>query len=98
MKRKEWLSCVEPGGKLIVSFWQFMNKSKYSRKIETFSDTGEENDFLLLFGSNSEAKRYCHHFGDEEVRWYGEQLGCEFDEISGVGNDVLNRYLLLTSR
>ena len=70
---------TQPGGYMIVSFWQFLNnealatraKSTHQRALEDLGLTDlaglEDNDFLLGWENRAGAYRYCHSFSETEI-------------------------------
>lgn len=101
--------CVAPGGILVITAWQFADQPRFERRTLPWSALEqspmsapseadlESGDFLLGFGSDHEALRYCHHCDEAEV----DQLakGCGLEEMARFSSDGksenLNRYLVL---
>lgn len=57
------LELLKSDGLLVLTFWQFVRKSAYTKKI---IKSLPNNDFVLSFG-NENAKRFCHYSSDEEI-------------------------------
>ena len=100
---------LAPGGLLAISFWQFGDRERFSRRSRDWAahglapDQRESGDFLLAWGeTDGEGAipvRYCHHTDRAEARRLVEPLGLELvDEFRADGETAdLNLYLLLGS-
>ncbi len=99
---------VAPGGLLAIAFWQFARYERFRRRFvnwEAFNrgaadpvDLGEleDGDYLLAWGDDPEAVRYCHWSSPEEVRTLIASAGIEsFELYSGRGGDRFNLYALI---
>lgn len=75
----ELLQALEPGGTLVVSFWQFMADERLARKalaltplaleeLGLAADDLEPGDYVLGWQDSQSARRYCHSFTVDEVR------------------------------
>ncbi|MBW2524791.1 MAG: class I SAM-dependent methyltransferase [Deltaproteobacteria bacterium] len=104
------LEAVSPGGELVVTFWQFADRKRFSRRIVPWSELGrhaepdvdtddlEPGDHLLRWGSGPTAVRYCHHASSTEVERLLSGLACPVVDrfrMDGAGGD-LNRYVILS--
>ena len=67
---------VRPGGRVVVSFWRFLNSEKLAKKaLATTKQARVEldlpalplNDFLLGWQDTRGLYRYCHHFDEPEI-------------------------------
>lgn len=104
------LSCVAPGGWLVVSLWQFMKDEGLARKahivheqalVELGLDAAqlEAGDFIIGWNNKPGAYRYCHHFSDEEIEELVASVAdwaCLVDSFEADGRTgTLNTYLVL---
>ena len=70
---------LKPGGKFILSNWQFLNSEKLKARIQPWDRVGindsdvDEGDYLLDWRSGGEGLRYAHHFTAEELLGLAEQ-------------------------
>ena len=101
--------CVAPGGVLIITAWQFADQPRFESRTLPWSALEqspmgapseadlESGDFLLGFGNDHGALRYCHHCDEAEVDQLAQ--GCGLEEIARFSSDGksedLNRYLVL---
>ena len=64
---------LKPGGRFILSNWQFLNSEKLKARIQPWSRVGlanedvDEGDYLLDWRSGGEGLRYAHQFSAEEL-------------------------------
>jgi len=79
---------AQPGGHIIVSFWQFLNSPELARKAELthrealdegstladLSDVLDAGDYFLGWQGKPGACRYCHSFSSDEISWLVEQV------------------------
>jgi SAM-dependent methyltransferase len=72
---------LKPGGKFILSNWQFLNSEKLKARIQPWdrveineSDL-DDGDYLLDWRSGGEGLRYAHHFTAEELLGLAGQAG-----------------------
>jgi len=79
-KLKEWINCLEPEGKMIVTYWQEADKRSLSDQELKSRGVGitekEEGDFFLGW-DKSDRVRYCHCFTLDEVESLEEELELE---------------------
>jgi SAM-dependent methyltransferase len=72
-------SLLKPGGRFILSNWQFLNSEKLKSRIQPWSKVGlsnddvDEGDYLLDWRSGGAGLRYAHHFSVEELVGLAEQ-------------------------
>ena len=96
-KRKSFIgmlmNCLNSGGHLALSFWQFMKDERIARKAEEIDL--EENDYLLGWKERGDVFRYCHNFSDDEIvrLTEGLQVVTEFSKDGKAHN--LNKYVIL---
>ena len=95
------------GGKIALSFWQFMNDEKLAYKAEESTARLRkelcfdlnEGDYLLGWQDEKNASRYCHHFTDEEVDELVMPFEKEIEVIDCYRSDgktvPLNTYIVL---
>jgi len=71
---------LKPGGKFILSNWQFLNSEKLTARIQPWDKVGinvndvDEGDYLLDWRSGGSGLRYAHHFTAEELHELAEQV------------------------
>lgn len=64
---------LQPGGKFILSSWQFLNNEKLAKRIQPWQAAGlspadvDEGDYLLDWRSGGQGLRYVHHFSGQEL-------------------------------
>jgi 2-polyprenyl-3-methyl-5-hydroxy-6-metoxy-1,4-benzoquinol methylase len=69
----ELAGLLEPGGRLILSTWQFLDSARMRRKIVAWSEVGiaeealEPGDYLLDWKREGRGLRYCHLVDEAEV-------------------------------
>lgn len=101
---------LAPNGLLAVNFWQFAEYDRFRRRFvdwESFNransdpvDLGqlEDGDYLLAWGDEPRAVRYCHWSSPAEVRALISSAGTEsFELYSGREGDRFNLYALIRS-
>ncbi len=70
---------LKPGGKFILSNWQFLNSAKLKSRIQSWDKVGinesdlDEGDYLLDWRSGGDGLRYAHHFSAEELLGLADQ-------------------------
>jgi 2-polyprenyl-3-methyl-5-hydroxy-6-metoxy-1,4-benzoquinol methylase len=76
------MACLlKPGGRLIVSTWQFLGSERLRRKVVPWSAAGlagsdvDAGDFLLDWKRGGEGLRYCRLIGQEELLELGAAAG-----------------------
>lgn len=97
------VNLLSDDGYLIISWWKFLEFSKYSKKIIkevnfTFEESHEDfdkNNYLLSFGSSS--SRFCHFCTDEEIHILSQHKNLKLiDKYRSDGQDNLeNLYTIL---
>lgn len=71
---------LKPGGRFILSNWQFLNSEKLKARIQPWNKAGlsdedvDEGDYLLDWRSGGEGLRYAHQFSVEELLGLAEQV------------------------
>jgi len=100
---KQLVSQLENEGVMVATFWQFANKTRFSKKfvnpekVSIKPEELEENDFIMDWKRGKRAYRYCHHADQPEV----EKLtaGLSLEEVDNYLADGktgdLNLYLVL---
>jgi SAM-dependent methyltransferase len=91
---------LKPGGKFILSNWQFLNSEKLKSRIQPWSRVGlkdsevDEGDYLLDWRSGGEGLRYAHHFSAGELLELAGQAGMSANEsfLSDGENGRLGLY------
>ncbi len=92
---------LKPGGKFILSNWQFLNSEKLKARIQPWTGVGimdsdvDNGDYLLDWRSGGEAGlRYAHHFTAEELLGLAEQAEMSVSEsfLSDGENGRLGLY------
>ena len=99
----ELSSCVDSGGLVIISFWQFMNDARIAAKARPCASEleghFEANDYLLGWQDSPDAVRFCHHFDDEEISALLATLPEETSVMERYCSDgrsiPLNAYIIL---
>jgi len=102
-KLKEWINCLEPEGKMIVSYWQeadkrsLSNQELESRGIEF--KKREAGDYYLGW-NKSDKVRFCHCFSLKEVKALEEGIELEvFDSFEADGKSKrANLYRIYQSK
>ncbi len=97
-----------PTGLLVVAFWQFAEFDRFRRRLvdwESFNRTHgdpidldqlEAGDYLLAWGDDRRAVRYCHWSGPAEIRELIASAGAASSELySGREGDRFNLYALI---
>ena len=91
---------LKPGGRFILSNWQFLNSEKLKARIQPWSRVGltdedvDEGDYLLDWRSGGEGLRYAHQFSVEELLGLAGQVGMSLSEgfLSDGENGRLGLY------
>ena len=91
---------LKPGGRFILSNWQFLNSEKLKARIQPWSRVGlaDENvdvgDYLLDWRSGGEGLRYAHQFSAEELLGLAGQAEMSLSEsfLSDGENGRLGLY------
>lgn len=91
---------LKPGGRFILSNWQFLNSEKLKARIQPWSRVGlsdadvDDGDYLLDWRSGGEGMRYAHHFSAEELLGLCEQAEMSLSEsfLSDGENGRLGLY------
>jgi SAM-dependent methyltransferase len=106
---EELAAVLAPGGFLALSFWRFRQVVRLRRRIVPWAEVLrrhalapgdlelEEGDFVLRFGTDQGALRYCHHADAAERAALVAGLGLfERDRFVADGREqCLNEYLVL---
>ena len=96
---------LKPGGRFILSNWQFLNSEKLKSRIQLWSRAGlsdrdvDEGDYLLDWRSDGQGLRYAHHFSAEELAGLAAQAGMRVSEsfLSDGENGRLGLYQICRS-
>lgn len=91
---------LTPGGKFILSNWQFLNSEKLKARIQPWNRIGlsddnvDEGDYLLDWRSGGEGLRYSHHFSADELLGLADQVGMRVSDsfLSDGENGRLGLY------
>ncbi len=91
---------LKPGGRFILSNWQFLNSEKLKARIQPWSRVGladedvDEGDYLLDWRSGGEGLRYAHQFSAEELLGLCKQAEMSLSEsfLSDGENGRLGLY------
>ncbi len=97
---------LNPGGKFILSNWQFLNSEKLKARIQPWNKAGledndvEEGDYLLDWRSGGEGLRYAHQFSAEELLGLAGQAEMSLSEsfLSDGENGRLGLYQIWKSK
>jgi len=74
-------SLMNPGGRLVVSVWQFRNSVRLSKRIQDWSvvdldqDDLDAGDYLMDWRSGGRGFRYVHEFSAAELHFLAEMNG-----------------------
>lgn len=94
------LAHTSPGGVVAVSLWQFARNERLLVKAEPVVG-GDAGDYLLGW-QDTDLRRYCHSFSEDEVDGLAAALSTEAEELARFSADGktgdLNRYLVLRRR
>lgn len=91
---------LKPGGRFILSNWQFLNSEKLKARIQPWSRVGladedvDVGDYLLDWRSGGEGLRYAHQFSAEELLGLAGQAEMSLSEsfLSDGENGRLGLY------
>jgi SAM-dependent methyltransferase len=91
---------LKPGGRFILSNWQFLNSEKLKARIQPWNRVGlsdedvDEGDYLLDWRSGGEGLRYAHQFSAEELLGLAGQAEMSLSEsfLSDGENGRLGLY------
>lgn len=100
------IDATAPGGFIALSFWQFMDDSRFAAKAlhagVPASITAAEldtNDHFLGWQDDARPLRYCHHFDETEIDELVDTATPCAHELArwsaDGGSGTLNRYLLM---
>ena len=90
-------SLLKPGGKFILSNWQFLNSDKLRARIQDWGEAGlspaqlDEDDYLLDWRSGGAGLRYVHHFSEAELKTLADVS--RFRVVESFHSDGRNRKL-----
>ena len=76
-------ACLEPGGRFILSNWQFLNSPRLAARIQPWPAAGfqpgelEPGDYLLDWRSGGSGLRYVHHFSASELESLAAACGLQ---------------------
>ena len=78
----EMVAHLKPGGRLILSSWQFLDSARQGRKIRPWTEAGlaandvEPGDYLLSWQRGTTALRYVAFLDEGSLRMEADRLGC----------------------
>jgi len=84
-------SVLEPGGRLVLSTWQFLGSARMRRKIVDWAEVGiaeealEPDDYLLDWKREGRGLRYCHLVDEAEVERLAAKSGFRVCETFRAG-------------
>lgn len=76
-----------PGGRLIISTWQFLSSRRLSNRILPWEAAGlrstdvEPGDYLLSWGQGAAGQRYCAAIGESDLLGMAEKAGLASVEL-----------------
>jgi len=82
---------LSPGGRFILSNWQFLNSEKLRRRIQPWEAAGlapadvDPGDYLLDWKRDGAGLRYVHHFSLDELSNLAAQ--CGFHVVESFSSD-----------
>jgi len=88
---REIASLLKPGGRLIISTWQFLGSARMRRKIVDWAEVGileeslEPGDYLLDWKREGRGLRYCHLVDRAEVERLAAGSGFRVRETFRAG-------------
>ena len=88
---REMRSLLKPGGRCVVSVWQFLHVPRLARKIAPWSEAGlrpeqvDEGDVVVDWRRGGRGLRYVHHFTQAELIDLCRRAG--FDMIETYRSD-----------
>jgi tRNA (uracil-5-)-methyltransferase TRM9 len=99
---------LSPGGYLVISLWQFERAESLRRKIVPWKHYNalvsepvdeaqlEPNDYLLSWGKEQTAHRYCHSFTSSETEDFIARVPLNLEQAFSADGRTgdLNRYLV----
>jgi len=77
---------LSPGGRFLLSNWQFLNSDKLRARLQPWERIGltasdvDEGDHLLDWKRGGEGLRYVHQFSEAELAGLAEETGFRGDE------------------
>ncbi len=102
-KLMELANYLNTGGLLVITFWQFGDKTRFKEKIVPPKEVGidqkelENNDYILDWKRGQRRFRYCHHSNQVELEKMVKNVNLKLIDhflADGKTND-LNLYLVL---
>ncbi len=88
---REVASLLEPGGRLILSTWQFLDSPRMRRKVVDWAEVDiaeealESGDYLLDWKRGGRGLRYCHLVDEAEVERLAAESGFRVRETFRAG-------------
>ncbi|MDY6876915.1 MAG: methyltransferase domain-containing protein [Chloroflexota bacterium] len=88
---REIAGLLKPGGRLIISTWQFLGSVRMRRKIVDWAEVGmageslEPGDYLLDWKREGRGLRYCHMVDEAEVKRLAAESGFRVRETFRAG-------------
>ncbi len=96
----EFARLLAPGGRVLMTNWQFLNDARMRKKIVAWSAAGvdahavDEGDALLAWKRGGSGYRYCHHLTPAEVEAIARRAGLRVEQQFS-GDAGLNLYSIL---
>ncbi len=88
---RDMAGLLYPGGRLILSTWQFLENERMRRKIVDWAEVGilektlEQGDYLLDWKRGGRGLRYCHLVNEAEVEQLAAASGLRVRETFRAG-------------
>ncbi len=83
---RQALALLAPGGKFILSNWQFLNSPRLRSRLQPWQKANlqpsdvDEGDYLLDWRRGGEGLRYAHHFSSLELAQLAAEAGFRVEE------------------
>lgn len=96
---RDMAGLLRPGGRLIVSTWQFLSSDRLRRKVVPWSAAGlldsdvDEGDYLLDWQRGGSGLRYCRMIAEPELRGLCTAAGLVVQE-SYLADNGLNLFVV----
>ena len=97
---------LAPGGRLLLSTWQFLTSERQRKKIVEWSEAGlkqddlEQNDYLLSWSKGGRGLRYVCYIGEADLASMAEEAGLQMETTfrSDGREGNLNLYAVMSAR